>query len=390
MSSRKLGIGAIVVIVLAMSAWWAQGQSDSPQVRTYYVAADEVIWDYAPTGQDKISGKPFSEEQKPFAEAGPWTIGHIVKKAIYREYTDASFSQLKPRPPEWEHLGMLGPLVRAVVGDTIRIVFKNITKLSLSVHPHGVFYNKDSEGAPYADQTSGNDKADDGVAPGGQHTYTWPVPERAGPSEHEPSSAFWMYHSHTEEIRDVNTGLTGPMIITRRGAARSDGKPVDVDREIIAAFMEVDENQSWYIQDNIDAYAKDPKSLNLVRGPFGDLSVMNPKVPAPLFGSYFRETINGLSFGHTPGFTMQIGERVRWYVMASTNFEIHAPHWHGNVVQAGMMRTDVIALLPMGMQVADMVPDNPGSWLIHCHVVQHMRMGMQAVYSVQPKALAAR
>ena len=81
-----------------------------------------------------------------------------------------------------------------------------------------------------------------------------------------------MYHSHTEEIRDVNTGLTGPMIITRRGAARADGKPNDVDREIIAAFMEVDENQSWYVQDNINTYAKDPKALILVRGPFGDLA----------------------------------------------------------------------------------------------------------------------
>ncbi len=23
------------------------------------------------------------------------------------------------------------------------------------------------------------------------------------------------------------------------------------------------------------------------------------------------------------------GERVRWYLFASTSFEIHAPHWHG-------------------------------------------------------------
>ena len=133
-AARKLGIVAIVIAVLGVGAFLAQGQGDSPQVRTYYIAADEVIWDYAPSGMDKISGQPFNEEQKPFAEAGPFTIGHKVKKAIYREYTDSTFSQLKPRPPEWEHLGMLGPLVRAVVGDTIRIVFKNNTKLSLSVH----------------------------------------------------------------------------------------------------------------------------------------------------------------------------------------------------------------------------------------------------------------
>jgi FtsP/CotA-like multicopper oxidase with cupredoxin domain len=58
------------------------------------------------------------------------------------------------------------------------------------------------------------------------------------------------------------------------------------------------------------------------------------------------------------------------------------PHWHGNVVTANQMRTDVGLLLPMGMLVADMVPDNPGQWFFHCHVSDHMRMGMQALYTV--------
>jgi FtsP/CotA-like multicopper oxidase with cupredoxin domain len=49
------------------------------------------------------------------------------------------------------------------------------------------------------------------------------------------------------------------------------------------------------------------------------------------------------------------------------------------------MRTDVAALLTMGMLVADMVPDNPGTWLFHCHVGGHLRSGMQALYTVEPK-----
>jgi hypothetical protein len=73
-------------------------------------------------------------------------------------------------------------------------------------------------------------------------------------------------------------------------------------------------------------------------------------------------------YGNTPGLTMRVGQRVRWYVMGSTNFEFHAPHWHGNVVVTNHMRTDVGMLLPMGMFVADMVPDNPGKWFFHCHV----------------------
>jgi FtsP/CotA-like multicopper oxidase with cupredoxin domain len=30
-----------------------------------------------------------------------------------------------------------------------------------------------------------------------------------------------------------------------------------------------------------------------------------------------------------------------------------------------------------------MVPDNPGRWLLHCHVSSHLRMGMQAFYTVE-------
>ena len=132
-------------------------------------------------------------------------------------------------PAEWEHLGFLGPLVRAEVGDTIKIVFRNNAKFAAAVHPHGVFYNKDSEGANYNDGSTGGDKADDAVPTGGTHTYTWEVPERAGPTAHEGSSAFWMYHSHNDEIRDVASGLIGPMIVTRKGMARpTDRRPTSI------------------------------------------------------------------------------------------------------------------------------------------------------------------
>ena len=107
---------------------------------------------------------------------------------------------------------------------------------------------------------------------GGTHTYTWQVPERAGPTEHEGSSAFWMYHSHVDEIRDVASGLIGPMIVTRKGMARPDGSPTDVDRELVAGFIEVDENHSWYVEDNIKTYATDPKKSRktCAPGPFAE------------------------------------------------------------------------------------------------------------------------
>ena len=265
---------------------------------------------------------------------------------------------------------MLGPLLRAEVGDTIRVVFRNNGSHPYTLHPHGVFYTKSSEGAPYVDGTSGTDKADDGVPPGGTHVYVWPVPERAGPARGEGSSILWMYHSHAEETRDVNAGLIGPMIITAKGAARPDGTPKDVDREIVTLFGEFDENVSWFFEHNAKTYADSAKVPRNVT--FAD----------PAYLVNLRETINGFSFGHTPGLTMQIGERVRWYVFANSNFEIHTPHWHGQTVVAHHMRTDMVHLMAMQMLVADMVPDNPGQWMFHCHVAPHLDAGMQAMFTV--------
>src|SRR2546421_3919160 len=189
--------------------------------RTYYVAADEVAWDYAPSGINKISGAPFGDTENVFMQNGPDRIGKVYRKAVYREYTDATFTKLKPRGSSEEHLGLLGPVVRAEVGDTIKFVFKNNTRFPASVHPHGVFYDKASEGAPYADGSGAATRGDDAVDPGNIYTYNWSVPERAGPGPMEGSSTLWMYHSHVDEPGDTNAGLIGPIVVTKKGMAKA-------------------------------------------------------------------------------------------------------------------------------------------------------------------------
>ena len=386
---RNLALGIVVVVPAVLGVGFLTGlfqPAPEIQTRTYYIAADEVEWDYAPTGRNRILDREFGDEENHWMASGPTRIGRVYKKAVYREYTDSTFTTPKPRAPEWEHLGILGPLVRAEVGDTIRIVYRNNVHFPTSLHPHGVFYDKDSEGAPYEDMTDERDKFDDGVPTGETHVYVWPVPERAGPAEGDPTSVFWMYHSHTEEVRDVNAGLIGPMIVSAEGTLGPDGRQSDVDRELIVAFAEFNENESWYIEENVRAYTTNPDAIMYARGPFGDRIATSDGLD---WGANFRETMNGFSYGHLDGLTMRVGERVRWYVMATTNFEVHAPHWHGNTVVLGHMRTDVMPLLTMGMGIAEMVPDNPGTWLFHCHVGPHLQGGMQSVFTVLPRAVVA-
>jgi len=346
----------------------------APCARTYYIAADPVSWNYVPSGRDEIEGKPYSDSAF-FANAKPRQVSTIYKKVLYREYTDSTFRTLKPRPPEWEHLGFLGPVIRGVVGDTIRVVFRNNGSRPYSVHPHGVFYEKSSEGAPYSDG-AGAGRTGNGVPPGQTFTYVWPVPARAGPGPMDGSSVMWMYHSHVDEVRDINTGLLGVMIITARDKARADGSPNDVDRELVATFAQVHEDDSWLAKDNLPLAERDKLR-----------PIPNPSEVQAGYPWYVKFTINGYIHGGLPlaAYTVKKGQRVRWYLMTSTNdFDVHSPHWHGNSVTIGGMRTDVAQLSFMGMAIANMTPDNVGTWLFHCHVSFHNAAGMAARYRVLP------
>jgi hephaestin len=54
----------------------------------------------------------------------------------------------------------------------------------------------------------------------------------------------------------------------------------------------------------------------------------------------------------------------------------------------GARRWAVIELAPAMAKVADVVVDNPGTWLLHCHVADHMMAGMYATYTVTAAAVS--
>jgi hypothetical protein len=280
---------------------WSQvaggGSRSDGVTRTYYVGADQVVWNYAPAGFNEITGKKFDEVANTYVKSSPGRIGSRYLKCLYRGYTDAAFTHLQRRPASEAYLGLLGPVIRAQVGDTIKVVFRNGCRFPASIHPHGVFYAKNSEGAPYSDGTKGADKADDAVPPGGRHTYVWRVPARAGPGPGDASSVMWMYHSHTDEVGDTYAGLMGPMEITARGMARPDGSPKDVNREVFALFSVMNENESPYLQTNLHRFAKPP-----FPDP-GDEDFQE---------SNLMHSINGYVFGNQPMITIRTGQHVRW------------------------------------------------------------------------------
>jgi Multicopper oxidase len=244
------------------------------KVRHYYIEAQDVIWDFAPTNQNLVHGGQIPE---------PWTNSHVFPKVRYIQYTDASFSTPKPQP-SW--LGVLGPIIRAEVGDEVVVLFRNRAFRAggnYGMHPHGFRFTKDNQGAHYIPAGAGAE-----VPPGGQFEYHWLADEDSGPGLGDPSSLVWWYHSHVNEPQETNLGLVGPIIITRRGMARPDGSPRDVNREFVTAVFIFDELEGE------------------------EAGLMH--------------SINGYIFGNLRGLEMNNGDKVRWYLLGMGNeVDLHTP-----------------------------------------------------------------
>ncbi|HXW50564.1 MAG TPA: multicopper oxidase domain-containing protein [Candidatus Acidoferrales bacterium] len=315
--------------------------------RIYYIAADEMLWNYAPSHRDLIAGKPLPPLQIS-------QIGWVFHKIVYRQYTDASFEALAPIPVQDRYEGIVGPTIRAEVGDTVVVVFRNHTDEPVDIAPAGLY----SDPAPAA------------VKPEATVTYRWPIRESVGPGPSDVSSVLYTYGSDVDQTRDENVGLIGPLIVTRWGDARPDGSPKDVDREIVTLFSSQAEGRSLLIGQNLSDPKLNPRHITRKSRLF-DLSNVFP-------------SINGYVFGNMPVPVMRVGQHVRWYLLSTQNdVDGHAPTWDGGTVLSSGNRVDTVGLITPH-SVADMVPDDPGQWLFICMLNVHLVAGLEATYRVTP------
>lgn len=296
--------------------------------RHYWIAVERVDWNYAPSGKNLIDPK---------AGLGVWGKTLVYPKYRYIDYIDGSYSTPLPET-KWR--GILGPELRAVVGDTLVVHLVNRGDIPVSMHPHGVQYDMDNSGG---DPGAGHE-----VKPGGSFAYTWQVDKAAGPGPNDPSSIAWLYHSHVHHDQsDIYAGLIGALVVTRKGMARSphDPRPKGIDHEFTTLFMVFDEEQ-------------------------GEESGL-------------KHALNGYIFGNLQGYEVRKGSRVRWHLLGLGNeVDLHTVHWHGQTVLDQGRRTDVVGLLPGSMVSVTMRPRSTGKWLFHCHVADHMHAGMMTHWHV--------
>eukprot|EP01083_Nonionella_stella_P047488 127084_1 len=353
--------------------WSGLPNYDVDADRVYYIGCVEREWDYCPTGKNVVTGEPFSEGSAGSTWClgnGEDRIGSTYLKGLYREFDDKCFKEEKERIWRDEHLGSLGPIIRALTGETIKVFYKNMCSFPNSMHAHGFAYDKLSEGALYHDGSIDGDL----VEAGDGWVYIWKA--RDSMVDKGISSQMWLYHSHVNEPIDAMTGLIGGIIVTKNGQERdreSDLKPKDVNREYVTFFILYDENESHLAEDNVRKY------LGVSASTDGDED-------DEFVESNLMHSINGYLFGNLQTLWCSEGETVRWHT-ASFGNEMdgpHSPHWHGNIASTAQgHNTDTLVLIGGTTESVTMTVDAPGQWLYHCHVHDHIDAGMMTTYFVE-------
>jgi len=107
-------------------------------------------------------------------------------------------------------------------------------------------------------------------------------------------------------------------------------------------------------------------------------------------------TLNGKSWpdrDHSklppPLFTFRRGEKVILEI-ANTTSRTHPIHIHGHTMTVlstsllarPMHQADTVLVLPNERVTVGFVADNPGNWMIHCHVIEHQETGMMGWFRV--------
>ena len=300
-------------LLALLAATLLAAPSSEAKTRDVWVAAVNVNFNAMPTGRDLITGQAYTTSETVFPT--------VIYRRTTKDWRAPLRNSSEATAPRDE---IPGPLVRARVGDRIRVHFKNLDyayRRSHSMHFHGVRYRPSSDGS-FVPGVSG---PDGDVKPGASWTYRLHAVRT--------SAGVWPYHDHSRSMHEsIEGGMYGALSILGRRERRA-------DREFVVFFN----------------------------------------------STHDFETINNRAFvENTPVFRSRAGELVQWDVLAMGSahhtFHVHGHRWRG----FDEVPADTRTLGPAESFRVRWRESEPGVWLYHCHREDHMERGMIGLYRVAP------
>lgn len=280
----------------------------------------------------------------PNGETLPWKmvdgvkVFHLVAEPVTHEFIPAMEGHSSLVAECWGYNGRVhGPTIEAVEGDHVRIYVTNRLTAPTTVHWHGVLLPSGMDGVGGVSQKA--------IQPGETYKYEFTLKQHGT----------LMYHSHHDEMTQMQLGMTGMFIIHPKTPT---SPPPDRDYAIMLS--------EWKIE--VGSRRPDPNEMT-------DFNIF---------------TMNGRSFPGTEALVAKVGERVRIRIGNLSTMSHHAIHLHGyyfkvvatdggEIPEAGQW-PETTVLMPTGStRTVEFVANAPGDWVMHCHMLHHVmnQMGHQ-------------
>ena len=259
-------------------------------------------------------------------------VYHLVAEPVTHEFAPGLVAEC------WGYNGRVhGPTFEAVEGDKVRIYVTNKLEGPTTAHWHGLLVPSGMDGVGGVSQKP--------IEPGETYKYEFTLRQHGT----------FMYHSHHDEMTQMQLGMMGMFIIHPR-----EPEPNPPDRDYALLLSE------WKIE--VGARRPDPSEMT-------DLNVF---------------TFNGRCFPGTEALLARKGDRVRIRVGNLSTMSHHAIHMHGHVFkvvatdggpipEAGQW-PEITVHMPTGStRTIEFTASNTGDWVMHCHMLHHVmtQMGHQ-------------
>ena len=301
--------------------------------------------------EKKISAPPTSDgTTKPFVPPGPlgyqpvitpngvtlpWKlvegvkVFHLIAEPVTHEFARGLVAEC------WGYNGRVhGPTIEAVEGDHVRIYVTNRLAAPTTVHWHGVLLPSGMDGVGGVSQKA--------IQPGETFKYEFTLRQHGT----------LMYHSHHDEMTQMQLGMMGLFIIHPKNP-----KTPPPDRDYAIMLSE------WKIE--VGARRPDPNEMT-------DFNVF---------------TMNARSFPGTQALVAKKGERVRIRLGNLSTMSHHAIHLHGynfkvvatdggEIPESGQWPETTVHMPTGSTRTFEFVANVPGDWVMHCHMLHHVMTQM--------------
>src|SRR5438093_315275 len=278
------------------------------------------------------SGRMISVETPDIPQL-PWRMAdgakefHLIAEPVKQELMPGKIANL------WGYNGSApGPTIQVNQGDRVRIIVDNHLPEPTSMHWHGFEIPVEMDGAPGSSQ--------DPIPPGGRFIYEFTL--------HQAGTFFYHSHMAMQEMM----GMIGTFIMHPK---KPYDPPVDKDFAIIL--------QEFAILPNNPI----PNSMNM---------------------EFNWLTFNGKAGPATTPLIIRLGDRVRLRFM-NLGMDHHPIHLHGHTFyvtgseagrqpEAGWGPKNTVLVGVAEAADFEFVANNPGDWMLHCHLPHHMMNQMSS------------